>query len=1089
MRAPTFFLALGLTGCVLGSADGQHDERHHEIDTSASSGFDDLYNGWWPPVARDADSPTDDNPDQLADGSVARSSSAVQHANLERDDTATEAMLPTDLMPSGQRAPPSPSDHGVIECCAKGLACCPGNWDNTKRDFFDNLGDFLHNAADKGQDLGEEGWDRLKDVFNLDDWKREVEPEAVSDTPAFLCRGPCTDCAAFEQFIGNGAIPTPGAALSARDETRNTPGFVSTTIIDGTPAVFSVQATSPQVDVLKYGDSVTTVTLSEQQQSEVPGLDLSDLSELTIGWATTLTVEDGNGSPVTEVLIVTATDPIAGVGIEASHGRTSTTTAALADVLNEAMASAYGAAERQERDDCGRRSTSVDTWTDSAGVSNTATFTYTLDGRDAEPTEHIESAGSLHNQKRQASVSTVSVTTTTVPVSTMSVTTTVPVSTVPVSTVPVTTTISDPMMQTTDADGNTIWVTRTGDWASTTVTLSAAGLTLTVFPNTTSPSPSTVTTTVSAAQPTLTKIHTTIITETMFDPFQRCTKKANPYLASTTTVAYLFGKEIFITNATQTLNNTVFVVPPSPQATLFPLSRYENYVLALLDLAQNEDALNKNARDILDADMGDVRDRHPSINWVMVAELGYVLQQAHNTIDRELAMKFATIWVLEHPEVSGQSKGAAASSGRDTIAGLGGTLITVTPPVQSISAPSQLTKRDGALAMTEANINGHSFPITRSTQTHNGNTVYVVATTTPFNYASAARHNQKYPKSKIMPPACEKGGNKTQCKIAKCMMKHYKPINITTVFPAAMLGDRGETAYGYFTHSTELTGAHFGKTKASATYYPTKVTASIGKDMRLTPTASVQVPSGVNLQRLRGIQGDTKVWDHKSCCKRCQWEAANPINANKWKWIAGAIGLLSLILALLSCLCCYKLFRRHRAKTRADPNRSYRRRLGLLGRRRNDPTAVVVDPATGQPMAEVVPTPVHDPAPATNPDHPGPTTGTEGPTEGRGTLGRKAEEGRGPVHFAEGTAPAAGQPKVVTTPSGEQVVTTAPTGAPPTEHPASGPTENVEPINARHDGANDGVPTGRQTADMGSMRGRRKNRHDGAHPDLLNVRF
>ncbi|KAI7260749.1 hypothetical protein KC345_g9989 [Hortaea werneckii] len=34
--------------------------------------------------------------------------------------------------------------------------------------------------------------------------------EAVS-VPNFLCPGPCTDCAPFEAFIGNGAVPTPGS--------------------------------------------------------------------------------------------------------------------------------------------------------------------------------------------------------------------------------------------------------------------------------------------------------------------------------------------------------------------------------------------------------------------------------------------------------------------------------------------------------------------------------------------------------------------------------------------------------------------------------------------------------------------------------------------------------------------------------------------------------------------------------------------------------------------------------------------------------------------------------------------------------------
>lgn len=791
MRAPTLFLALGLTGCALGSADGQIGDDHQ---------------------------------------------------NLEFHDTAADAILHTKPSPSGFTAQLQASisaDSNVVE------------------NMVQNVDEILPKVG--------------ASVENLlhDDHRKRDANLLVSFPPKFLCPGPCTDCAPFEKFVGNGAIPTPSAELKRNAE--------------------------PQVASLANG-------------------------------------------------------------------------------------------------------------------------------------------GGLGN-----------------------------------------------MIPTVDADGNAIFVTRTGNYASTTTTVSNDGLTLTVYPTTSAPAASTVTQTVSAGQATVTKVFTSVITETMFDPVQRCVKQSNPSVSSAT-VANIFGDELLITAATQTHDNTVIVVPPSPQATLFPLSGYQNFVLALLDLAGNQDALDNNARDILDADLGDLRTRHTSVDWVMVAELGYVLQKAHGSIDRDLAMKFATIWALAHPEISTRAEGS------------------------SCHGSMGLTKRDGAMSMTEANLNGNVVPITAPTQTYDESTVVVVATTTPFDYPSAARHNFEDKKNKILPPPCLKGPghNKTECKRAKCMMKHYKPINITTVFPAAMLGDNGETAYGYFTHSTELTSAHFGKTKASATYYPTKATVTMDKSLRLVPTATVEVPGEVCWRRVRSIQDDTKVWDHKSACARCDHEATHLDSHFWWMMLGLGLGVLG-ILWLLSLLCCFKLFRKHRAHTAADPNRSYRLRLEQFFRRAN-PTAVVVDPSTGQPMAQIVQTSGGhsiDPALAAAggavvgsslASQPAGTTQTV-VTDGKGTLGRKAEEGRGQVQFAEGTTPAAapsGVTKVVTTPAGEQVVTTAPTGASTTEHavtaPATTTVQHVEPI-AVHDGANDGAPTGRQMADMGSMRGRKKNRHESAYPDMLNLRF
>jgi len=891
-------------------------------------------------------------------------------------------------------------------------------------------------------------WDHVTSLFGSEDddvetWvdenfdKRTAGPKPVSSF--FLCPGPCTDCGSFESFVGNGAAPTPGTDFGAGHDEQH-------------------KRRLPADVLMSAGHASTMPHRQKRQASAQPTL------------AATSANSQGNAGP-------------------------------------------------------------------------TATFTYEDDG-----TQTV-------TRYTQPSMATMIG--------------------------------SDTLIPTTDSDGNPGWVTRTGDWASSTTTATVPGLTgtkvitsspvsVSVFTQTVTASPSSAlssssvsTTTVtvssssapssssvggmtetviansSSALPTPTKVITTV-TEVVFDPLRRCTRTMNPWL-STATVVNIADSEFNITKSTQKLNNgTVIVAPPSPQATLFPISRHKNFVQDLLNLALSADQLGDSDRGILNTDMDSLHKNQPHINWVVVAELAYVLRQSHQSIDRDLADKVSVLWVLTHPELSKRDDSD---------------LVPITTPAPAVFKRGDHHKRHSSAHTVYDSTHGRPQPVT------NGNNVTVWATPTNsfFDYPWAARQSH-IPK----PPACVKGNSehdKTRCLYQKCMLKHYKPINITTAYPAAVLQDYGRdnTDYAYVTQSTSLTRPHWGTTIPGFTYYPLKPTVTLGgKNGQPTPAMVPDVPSvDINdagwrhgwkhggLMNKIGKLDDKYLktywdrfrsnknfcWDQCTCCSACQREAKHRWWKNPLIWtLIGTLTLL-LALALLACLCCGHLFRKYRRRRRQNqnPQKSWHdyvpAAVPYFGRR-NRPQAVVIDPATGQPIATFATqtTEGHgiDPTLAAaggvaagaalanekhegggNADTPAPATVVVTQAvpadDGRGTMGRKAEEGRSKVQFADGGAPVAPQQVVATAPTGQQVVVTAapaPTPAPatteqvvtsPAPAPAPASTEHVEPITAHHDGAYDGaydgVPTGRQMADMGSMRGRKRNRNNGAQGDCLNIPF
>jgi len=170
--------------------------------------------------------------------------------------------------------------------------------------------------------------------------------------------------------------------------------------------------------------------------------------------------------------------------------------------------------------------------------------------------------------------------------------------------------------------------------------------------------------------------------------------------------------------------------------------------------------------------------------------------------------------------------------------------------------------------------------------------------------------------------------------------------------------------------------------------------------------------------------------------------------------LVGTFIVLGIAAALLTLWCCYISLCTPYLYDRAAKRRAGRKPYGAGEKE----TVVVTSPSGTTTSPEIIPTSTA--APATS--------------DGKGTMGRRAEEGRGQVTFAPNPTTPAGAAPTTT----EQVVVTSPAPAPadgktqvaesttPAPAPTTTVTETAAPV-AVHDGTSD-----YQTAGMGSVRGR-----------------
>ncbi|KAK4902136.1 hypothetical protein LTR27_001038 [Elasticomyces elasticus] len=316
------------------------------------------------------------------------------------------------------------------------------------------------------------------------------------------------------------------------------------------------------------------------------------------------------------------------------------------------------------------------------------------------------------------------------------------------------------------------------------------------------------------------------------------------------------------------------------------------------------------------------------------------------------------------------------------------------------------------------------------------------------------------------PAACGKSGKKSKfdCHYSTCLLANYKPLYMTTAFRVAMTtvdsagmlvsSDDNDWVSKMSTHS----GPHFGQTVANGLYYPAiPKPTTYGKETSVAMTTQRPIHDMGKSKPTNAVKPPT-CWDFDSCCYECRHPTIHHVDrARLWNilwWVGVVIGALILLglLAWLISKCVRHLRKRQIAKKVVDEKLA------------SQPQQIVVTTAPGQAAPTTVVT-------------------TTDPDDGRGTLGRRAEEGRGQVNFAPGTGPqATSTPEVTTTTTPAAEIFAVDPTAPDTQK-AQVVEQTPVPV---HDGAYD-YPTGSQMADMGSMCGR-KRKPDG-RGNLLNLGF
>ncbi|KAK1074698.1 hypothetical protein LTR74_000942 [Friedmanniomyces endolithicus] len=573
------------------------------------------------------------------------------------------------------------------------------------------------------------------------------------------------------------------------------------------------------------------------------------------------------------------------------------------------------------------------------------------------------------------------------------------------------------------------------------------------------------------------------------------------------------GMAVTMTESTKTVGNTVLVIMPATTIVPFRMTPNEAAEKAetlkeLLDMIHdaqyNMSAINTYlACEALPA----CRKMHSHLDWEKIAQTAKIISP-HLDGDTDRATRYAALHALQRR--------------RDTKTS---TMLVGGMPKSTVSA-AVVTGTDGSHTTIA------SLPATV------GNTVYANMTTSLWDYAWAAQQTM-IPD----PPSCHGPfRNKTKCRYQKCLQQHYKPMNMTTVFQAAKFDSectRLNVQNPWYTQPTSLTTPHFGTTQGGMLYYPhaPTVVSKKGKTWVAMATQKPAHDEGKGMGPLNAFKAPS-CWDFHTCCAECHIKSRStgwfgsfkhPFNFHKVLAYLMTAALLGLLGLLASCLlCCLPRFHNHRER---------RRRAAEEVARREKVT--VVDPAPGVETVVVTTTPGQTIDPATAAAATGAavvaanqaTTSGADPADGRGTMARRAEEGRGHVQFAP-PPPGGGNNTVVTGssnspagagpsgtgPGGQVVTTVTPGSAPdssdkvtktatPTDQEKSEPEKAANAAQQKteaasgapqvvvtdayapageaapvpvHDGVYEWPPaTGREYGDVGSLRGRKRGKVEG----------
>ncbi|KAK6402890.1 hypothetical protein LTR81_022163, partial [Elasticomyces elasticus] len=294
------------------------------------------------------------------------------------------------------------------------------------------------------------------------------------------------------------------------------------------------------------------------------------------------------------------------------------------------------------------------------------------------------------------------------------------------------------------------------------------------------------------------------------------------------------------------------------------------------------------------------------------------------------------------------------------------------------------------------------------------------------------------------PTACGESGKtaKSACHYSMCLLANFKPLPMTTVRRVAI------TTVDYYGMPTSRidwlsieytnSGAHFGQTVKNGLYYPAiPAPTTHGMETSVAMTTQRPMHDAGKSKPTNAVKPPT-CWDFDSCCYECRHPTIHhAVRSELWntiKWVGVAVAALATLLLLACCIpICVRRHRRRQIAKKVVDEKLANEKLA------SQPQQVVVTTAPGQAAPTTVVT-------------------TTDPDDGRGTLGRRAEEGRGQVNFAPGTGPQA-------TPTPEVITTTTPATEIVAVDPTAPDTQKAQVVEQTpvpvHDGAYD-YPTGSQ---------------------------
>lgn len=566
----------------------------------------------------------------------------------------------------------------------------------------------------------------------------------------------------------------------------------------------------------------------------------------------------------------------------------------------------------------------------------------------------------------------------------------------------------------------------------------------------------------------VTVTHTITSTQYVPEPWE----SHGSVFTTTQTVIDLGSTVLPFTGPMQTLGNSTFVAAPA--ATLYPFNPHCN--IHLLKEMSDEMAHMDSTADRADALLDHVTDETPYI--VAIAEQ---LRRQEPSLAFAIALRYARMCMRQDASHAGKIESICTRSSCHRHKG---------DCSISVCQHSTVEKRDSdrlpspSLTMPA--------PCVGSTCT----ALVVKPGPSPLACYDPFHFGEDTPNCNRTHP------NKHACQIDHCLWKHLRPQNFTTVEQGMMVVrevTNGKTSLGtvldYFTHSTSVDGRpHWGITDASKTYGPMYLTSTLDGVPRTSavPVLPMTSSRGFLNSLIHRIEHGKEhkwttpsCWDDKSCYETCLREHDKKLPWGRIGMLVGAIFGALLLLSLL-VLACASLHKRRK------------NRVAKQGHRDSGVDFLPTQPMEQRTSAMPAMTNAGNaPGAAANPTAAGPATGTErvvvasgdapaaatdgaqSAGEGRGTTARRAEEGRGRVRFPDGT---------------EKTETTSVT---PASAPATAERVEVVPVpagqpqhaSAEHDGHAEALPvpvqhvdgasdrhTGVEVVDMGSIRGRKRNR-------------